>query len=199
MIISLAIGTTLVLGTYNVLTQSLETISTTTVAGTMDNYAFAIQQKIRSELITAKYIDLATTTNDSNIFIEENGRIAYKHLFYANKNQLKFGIIYNEEKGRISVTYLPTFNRLLPIKDQVLQEIKLIFSEEGANGVTIDSIKWYIDDYNVNIETYKHPDYAKQPSRLIQYQVVLRKSYANGKKDPLIKVYNFKEVLECTL
>lgn len=197
LIVSLAIGATLIIGSYNVLMQSLETISTTTVAGTMDNYAFAIQKKIRSELITAKYIDLAATTNNSNIVIEENGRVAYENLFYANKDELSFGIIYNETEGRVSTSYFPQLNKLLPAKDQEFREVKLIFSEEGANGVTIDSIKWYIDDYNVNAENYKNPDYNENPSRLISYQVTLRKSYSNGKKDPLIKVYNFKEVLEC--
>lgn len=187
------------MGSFNVLTQSLETISATTVAGTMDNYAFAIQKKIRSELITAKYIDLATTTNASNILVEENGRIVYKNLFYANKNELNFGIIYNEAEGRVSAAYFPQLNKLLPVQDQVFREVKLIFSEEGANGVTIDGIKWYMDDYNVNAENYNNPDYNKNPSRLISYQVILRKSYSNGKKDPLIKVYNFKEVLECAL
>lgn len=199
LIISLAIGTTLIMGSYNVLTQSLETISTTTVAGTMDNYAFAIQKKIRSELITAKYIDLATTTNSSNILIAEQGRIAYKNLFYANKNELNFGIIYNETEGRVSAAYFPQLNKLLPVQDQEFREIKLIFSKEAANGVTIDSIKWYMDDYNLNAETYNNPDYAKNPSRLISYQVTLRKDYASGTKAPLIKVYNFKEVLECAL
>lgn len=199
LIVSLAIGTTLIMGSFNVLTQSLETISATTVAGTMDNYAFAIQKKIRSELITAKYIDLATTTNASNILVEENGRIVYKNLFYANKNELNFGIIYNEAEGRVSAAYFPQLNKLLPVQDQVFREVKLIFSEEGANGVTIDGIKWYMDDYNVNAENYNNPDYNKNPSRLISYQVILRKSYSNGKKDPLIKVYNFKEVLECAL
>lgn len=199
LIVSLAIGTTLIMGSFNVLTQSLETISATTVAGTMDNYAFAIQKKIRSELITAKYIDLATTTNASNILVEENGRIVYKNLFYANKNELNFGIIYNEAEGRVSAAYFPQLNKLLPVQDQVFREVKLIFSEEGANGVTIDGIKWYMDDYNVNAENYNNPDYNKNTSRLISYQVILRKSYSNGKKDPLIKVYNFKEVLECAL
>lgn len=197
LIVSLAIGTTLILGSYNVLMQSLETISTTSVAGTMDNYAFAIQKKIRSELITAKYIDLAATTNNSNTIVEEDGRIAYENLFYANKDELNFGIIYNEAEGRVSSAYFPQLNRLLPAEDQEFREIKLIFSEEGTNGVTIDNIKWFIDDYNVNAENYTNPDYNENPSRLISYQITLRKSYSNGKKDPLIKVYNFKEVLEC--
>jgi len=199
LIVSLAIGTTLIMGSFNVLTQSLETISNTTVAGTMDNYAFAIQKKIRSELITAKYIDLATTTNVSNRIVEQNGQIAYKNLFYANQNELNFGIIYNDTEGRISAAYFPQLNKLLPAQDQEFREVKLMFSEEGANGVSIDSIKWYIDDYNVNAETYHNPDYTSNPSRLISYQVTLRKNYSNGNKNPLIKVYNFKEVLECAL
>lgn len=197
LIVSLAIGTILIMGSYNVLMQSLETISTTSVAGTMDNYAFAIQKKIRSELISAKYIDLAATTNNSNTIVEEDGRIAYENLFYANKDELNFGIIYNESEGRVSSAYFPQLNRLLPVEEQEFREVKLIFSEEGANGVSIDNIKWFIDDYNVNAENYNNPDYNENPSRLISYQITLRKNYSNGKKDPLVKVYNFKEVLEC--
>lgn len=197
LIVSLAIGTILIMGSYNVLMQSLETISNTSVAGTMDNYAFAIQKKIRSELISAKYIDLAATTNNSNTIVEEDGRIAYENLFYANKDELNFGIIYNESEGRVSSAYFPQLNRLLPVEEQEFREVKLIFSEEGANGVSIDNIKWFIDDYNVNAENYNNPDYNENPSRLISYQITLRKNYSNGKKDPLVKVYNFKEVLEC--
>lgn len=54
LIISLAIGATLIMGTYNVLGQSIATINETTVAGTMDNYAHGIQKRIRQELISAK-------------------------------------------------------------------------------------------------------------------------------------------------
>lgn len=197
LIVSLAIGSTLVLGTFNVLTQSLETISNTMVVGTMDNYAYSIQKKIRSELIVAKYIDLAATTNNSNVNTDASGVISYENIFYANTNQLSYGIIYNKAEGRISAAYFPQLNRLLPINQQEFRETKLIFSEKGSNGVKIDSIKWFISDYNVNSENYNNPDYCEEPSRLITYQITLRKDYTNGKKDPLIKVYNFREVLEC--
>lgn len=200
LIVSISIGAILILGTYNVLGQSLNTISLTSVAGTMDNYANSIQKKIRSELITAKYIDLGAMNHSSNVIDANlgNGTIkrSYKNIYYANKNQLNFGIVTNELEKRVSIAYYPQLDRLQPAADQEFKETKVVFSEEGSNGVKLVDIKWNIDNYHVSADDYISPDYNENPSRLVSYQITLRKDYTNG-REPLVKVYNFKEVLEC--
>ena len=201
LIISLSIGATLILATYNVLTQSLGTIHETTVAGTMDNYANAIQKRIRRELITSKYINLASVKHKSNIIdnnISGNQGYNYKNIYYANENELNYGIIYNESEARISVAYYPELNRHLPPAQQEFREIKVVFSEEGANGVILEDFKWNIDDYSVTTENYNNPDYATTSTKMIKYQFTLTKNYTSG-KSPLKKTYCFTEVLECAI
>lgn len=201
LIISLAIGATLILGTYNVLSQSLGTIHETTVAGTMDNYASAIQKRIKRELISAKYINLASTRHNSNIIktgVLGNQGYNYTNMYYANENELNYGIIYNEADARISVVYYPELNRYLPPASQEFREISVVFSEEGANGVILENFKWDIDEYNVSAELYNNPDYASTPTKMVKYQFTLTKYHTSGKA-PLKKTYYFTEVLECAI
>lgn len=201
LIISLAIGATLIMGTYNVLSQSLVTIQQTTVAGTMDNYASAIQKKVRRELISAKYINLASTRHASNIIktgINGLQGYNYKNIYYANENELHYGIIYNQAEDRISVVYYPELNRYLPPAQQEFREISVVFSEEGANGVILEDFKWNIDEYSITADLYNNPDYASSPTKMIKYQFTLTKYYTNGKA-PLKKTYYFTEVLECAI
>lgn len=201
LVISIAIGATLILGTYNVLAQSLATIQDTTVAGTMDNYASAIQKRIRRELISSKYINLASTRHTSNTIktgISGNQGYNYKNIYYANENELHYGIIYNQTENRISVAYYPEFNRYLSPEQQEFREIIVVFSEDGANGVKLEDFKWSIDEYNVSAELYNNPDYAETPTKMVKYQFTLSKYYTNG-KPPLKKTYYFTEVLECAV
>lgn len=201
LIISLAIGATLIMGTYNVLGQSIATINETTVAGTMDNYAHGIQKRIRQELISAKYLNLASINHESNII--DNSIVGvqgynYSDMFYANEHNLNYGIIFNDVDKRISVAYYPELNRYSPPSEQEFREIKVVFSEEGANGVKIDDFKWNIDEYTVSAEDYNNPDYAETPTKMVKYQFTLTKNYSNGRK-PLKKTYYFTEVLECAI
>ena len=201
LIVGLSIGATLIMGTYNVLGQSLATIHETTVAGTMDNYAHGIQKRIRQELISARYLNLASINHESNLIddtVVGTQGFNYKNMFYANENELNYGIIYNESEARVSVAYYPELNRNLPPSKQEFREIKVIFSEEGANGVKIDNFKWNIDEYSVSAENYNNPDYADTSTKMVKYQFTLTKNYSNGKK-PLIKTYYFTEVLECAI
>lgn len=201
LIISMAIGSTLILGTYNVFSQSLSTIHETTVAGTMDNYASSIQKRIRRELISSKYINLASTRHSSNVIkanITGNQGYNYKNIYYANENELNYGIVYNQADDRISVVYYPELNRYLPPAQQEFREIKVVFSEEGANGVILEDFKWNIDEYNITADLYNNPDYASTPTKMVKYQFTLTKYYSSG-KSPLKKTYYFTEVLECAV
>lgn len=201
LIISISIGATLILGTYSVLSQSLATIHESIVAGTMDNYAYSIQSKIKSELISAKYINLASNNHSSNLIdssISGNQGYNYKNLYYANENNLNYGIIYHESEKRISVVFYPELNRYLPPSQQEFREISSIFSEAGADGVLISDFKWNIDTYTTNIDIYTNPDYISTPAKMVKYQFTLTKNYTSGKV-PLKKTYYFTEVLECAI
>ena len=201
LIISLSIGAILVLGTFNVLGQSLATIQETTVAGTMDNYAYSIQKRIRRELVTSKYLNVASIKNEFNVIdktIVGNQGYNYKGIFYGNKDELNYGIVFNESENRVSVAYYPELNRYLPSSEQEFQELIVIFSEESSNGVKIEDFKWNIDEYSVTAENYNNPDYSESPTKMVRYQFSLTKNYGNG-KSPLKKVYYFTEVLECAI
>lgn len=182
-IIALSIGSVLIMITYNVLGQSLKTINETTVAGTMDNYAYNIQKQIRKELINAKYLDIASIKNNA-VITKDNEEI--HNIYYANESSLIYGIMYDENLKRIFVVFNP--------QDSENKEISVIFNEAGSNGVKLKDFKWNIDDYSVNTDDFNAPDFNAKPSRLIKYQFTLTKNYPNGKQ--LEKTYHFKEVLE---
>ena len=201
LIISLAVGTTLIIGTSNVLAQSLSTINETMVAGTMDNHAYGIQQKIRNELISARYINLASTRNVANkqdATLSGNQGYNYKNMYYANEMDLNFGIIYDENEKGIYVRYFPQFDRDLTSAQQHSKDISVIFKEDNSDGVKIENFKWNIDDYRMSAQIYDNPDYVDTPTKMVKYQVTLRKNYSNG-KTPLVKTYYFTEVLECAI
>lgn len=199
LIICLAIGSGLIAITYNVMAQSLETMNSTVVAGTMDNYAFSIQQKIRKQLVTAKYIDMGSLNNSlDKITITDGGvsKVYYKNLYYVNENDLVFGIIMNNDDSKLSVIFYPQLNDLVPVEKQEFREIESIFNEANANGIKIMNIRWDIEDYTSSAYDYNNPDFNSNPSKLIKYQITLQKTYPS-KKEPFIKTYHFREVLEC--
>lgn len=201
LIICLAIGSGLIAITYNVMAQSLETLNSTVVAGTMDNYAFSIQQKIRNQLVTAKYIDIGSLSNSlDKITITEGGvsKVYYKNLYYVNENNLVFGIIMNDDDSKLSVIFYPQLNDLVPAEQQAFREVEAIFNENNSNGVKIMNIRWDIEDYSVSADDYNNPDYNGNKSKIINYQITLQKVYPS-KKEPFIKTYHFREVLECAI
>lgn len=201
LIICLAIGSGLIAITYNVMSQSLETLNSTVVAGTMDNYAFSIQQKIRKQLITAKYIDLGSLNNSLDKITITNGgvsKVYYKNLYYVNENNLVFGIIMNDDDSKLSVIFYPQLNDFVPVEEQEFREVEPIFDEANSNGIKIMNIRWDIEDYGVSANEYNNPDYNSNKSKIIKYQITLQKTYPS-KKEPFIKTYHFREVLECAV
>ena len=194
-IIGLAIGSVLIFMTYNVLSQSLKTTNDTIVMGTMDNYAHSIQKRIRKNLITARYIDVASMQQTTNIITDPTSTdVRYSNLYFANEDELRFSFEFDTTSRVWNYVYYP---QGITIDGGDTRIMEVLFDENNSNGVEISNIKWSLDNYHVTAAEYNQPDYSKRPTRLVSYQFTLSKTNTYGER--LEKTYHFKEVLDCAI